>query len=266
MGECVACKRGLCNMAGTIAIPAAGVEPEVAEGLLGSPGPSDQRMPRKVPIALTLLLAFGVAALTLGGQSKGVVANLRSKVGLGASPSNALTTVPGTSIYVTRYKFDLMAVAGTGLTAGDKAGWVKQGTCKTGTILSSDLTVAKQVAVPENTGVWQLCYQKNGDDPTVQKGQALRVIDFDVDVDGAWGLDYSALMAGKSLAEIKQLDQIIRYGAADPGTDATATWLKNYHDMIGGQLPAAGPAGQLKKLDMAASKMFSALHAARGKR
>jgi hypothetical protein len=257
-------------MTDSTACPAAAEELQVAEGLLESAGQSDQRMPRKVPIALTLLVAFAVSVLVLGRQSRGVVANAMSKVGFASttkSPADAITTFPLLLYTQAGPDGDYPA---TGAPIAGRAAWVAPGACVEGPsfTLDNDLHFSPHIKVPATPGIYELCYQHEGagpahnwDLPTVQTGQVCRAIaasptDKDA-VDETWGNDYSALMAGKSLAEIKALDKIIRRGGTDPHDNAMVTWLKLYHEEVGGKLPAS--ADQAKKLDMACSKMFAAL-------
>jgi len=178
------------------------------------------------------------------------------------SPADFLTTDvaiaskgPGISITVH---------ANGAIGATDVAGWGPSGACDKA-FLTHKLVESLDIEVPDVPGMYVLCYRAEGKEPTQQTGQVLRVIAGNAleadDVDTTWGKDYSELMAGKSRAEIKRLDKIIRHGATDPGTDPMVTWLKRYHARIGGMLPGSG--AQLKKLDHAASNMLSGL--AKGK-
>jgi hypothetical protein len=151
--------------------------------------------------------------------------------------------------------------------AGDKASYVAAGTCQAGVALE-DAFDTGMIMVPSDAGIYELCYQSTGKSPAVQTGQVLKVLaDYSPSQtgvtpsmsDSAWGIDYSALMSGKSKEVIHGLDKIIRYGATDPYTDATVTWLKNYHNQVAAGLPASGT--QLRRIDESASLMFVGLAA-----
>lgn len=170
-------------------------------------------------------------------------------------------------IFSVEFRGSAGASAPVPYSAGDKASYVAAGTCQAGVALegASDSGV---IMVPTDAGIYELCYQSTGKSPAVQTGQVLKVLaDYSPSMtgvtpsmaDSAWGIDYSALMSGKSKEVIHGLDKIIRYGATDPYTDATVTWLKNYHSQLAAGLPAS--ATQLQRIDESASLMFVGLAA-----
>jgi len=193
---------------------------------------------------LTLLMGLGIAAFTLGRQSKRVEANFKAEISFTATPANTVTssnTNANLRFAPTGEAPGFIPLKGTNLGSGDKAAYVVSGQCNEAALapVKDASATTCEVAVPEAPGAYVLCYQLAGQTPTIQTGEAFRAYSGGEDeLQQAFNEDLATLTQG-------QIDAITSGTSSDSWLDSYYNWVK-----LQAQNNVAGAASRLQDLNL----------------
>jgi hypothetical protein len=239
-------------------------EPLVTDSDSVQSTPSRVRISRVAPTVIGIL-ALITAAFTVGRQSKVSVADVSESTELDGETIAGLVTAfkPTSATKGTATPFtltlsaeasasgDQMKFAADCSVAGNYVAVTKSAEAKTATATFT-------VATSETSATLKLCYMTKDKDATAQTPTPATLTVAAAAAAAAssmtlssFGTSYSQATVGKTYAQIKAIDDIIRFNAADTNADATVKSLKTFYTS------ASCNSGCKTTVDQAMSQMLS---------